>query len=189
MLDAPWSSNARLEWTRSVWERRAAEEAAAQEAEAAEQQDEEEGCSGARANRAEERAELQEEEEEASGRAPPAGTLSILATGESSATHSSTSSRSSGSSNQHQRDVGSKYAFGPEPTFVDYHLLATLRALQWMYPMATATHLGLPELQRLKRWRARMVSRPRIAAFLETAPPVLRDGCVLHEAMREVGRV
>jgi len=72
------------------------------------------------------------------------------------------------------------YTFGTEPTFVDYHLLATLRGLEFMYPSSTAEHLAQSELDELRLWRDRMLRRPRLAEFLSSAPPVL------YEAVRGV---
>lgn len=70
---------------------------------------------------------------------------------------------------------GADYLFGATPTFSDYHLLATLRAIASMYPKTVSAHLAKTELAALKAWYERMLARPRIAAFIksERCLPVL----------------
>jgi len=73
---------------------------------------------------------------------------------------------------------GGDYLFGSAPTSVDYHLLATLRAAQEMYPKAFGANLKDPQLSKLSQWMERMVARPKIAAFLKSdrCLPVLYPG-------------
>jgi len=71
--------------------------------------------------------------------------------------------------------AGGDYLFGASPTYADYHLLATLRAVQGMYPKAFSAKLETEELTLLAAWMGRMTSRPKIAAFLaspQTLPPL-----------------
>ena len=63
---------------------------------------------------------------------------------------------------------GADYLFGATPTFADYHLLATLRAVQAMYPKTLASNLETAEMAKLKAWMPRMSARPRIAAFIKS---------------------
>ena len=63
---------------------------------------------------------------------------------------------------------GNDFLFGSSPTFADYHLLATLRAVDAMYPKTFASIMTSEDLVMLKAWYARMLSRPRIAAFLKS---------------------
>lgn len=70
---------------------------------------------------------------------------------------------------------GGEFLFGATPTYPDYHLLATLRAVQAMYPKAFAAKLETEELALLAAWMSRMTNRPKIAAFLaspHTLPPL-----------------
>ncbi len=70
------------------------------------------------------------------------------------------------------------FLFGSAPCFVDYHLLGTLRALEFMYPKALRLNLEEAQLEPLKQWWERMHERPRIAEYLasERALPVLVGG-------------
>jgi len=63
---------------------------------------------------------------------------------------------------------GKPFLFGSSPTFADYHLLATLRAVEGMYPKTLAAAMSGAELAALKAWFERMLARPKIAAFIKS---------------------
>ncbi len=146
------------EWTRSIWERR--EEDAAEEERAAE-----EGrfWAGEVWGRGHE----DDAEQEAEAATQPEGEDE----GEEDGDEEAAALR-----RKRKKAPPEIYAFGSkQPTFVDYHLLATMRAAEFMYPKAMAAQLERPELRLLREWRERMLGRPRLAKFLEKAPPVLYE--------------
>lgn len=73
--------------------------------------------------------------------------------------------------------AGGTFLFGASPTFSDYLLLATLRAVNSMYPKSLAAMLGTAELAPLKAWYEMMQARPNIVAFYasDRCKPALYD--------------
>lgn len=60
------------------------------------------------------------------------------------------------------------FTFGSSPSFADYHLFATLRRIEWVYPERLEATLDQMKLEPLQAWYQRMRERPRIVSFLES---------------------
>ena len=72
---------------------------------------------------------------------------------------------------------GGPYLFGSSPIFADYHLLSTLRAVEFMYPKAFAA--AVARLSALSAWLDAMNARPGIVSFIksERCLPLLYAAC------------